>query len=118
MASSCPPPQPSPTKLPRLSFPTRVKELDSLPAEIIMKIAGYIAPSDALSARLVCRRFATTFGDNQVWRVYYETLGLQAPQVSPNRTLGSEAAAAAAVNGEVREEARRALTLWMLATSE
>lgn len=56
---------------------------DVLSNEIIQDciIIPFFSPEEALSLRLVNRRFAVLFGDNSICRIYYRSRGLEPPPV-------------------------------------
>ncbi len=67
-------------------FPKEYNVFDSLPNEnILYTIGRYLPPQDALSMRLVNKRFAVLFSDCYIWQVYYRSLGLEPPESNQNR---------------------------------
>lgn len=68
------------------SVPFESSVFDLLNDETILDhIGSYLTPNEALNARLVNRRFAILFGDSHIWKIYYKSLGLQAPATVKKR---------------------------------
>ena len=54
----------------------------TLPPEIQYSIGSYLSIKDISTARLICKYFATLFGDeNFIWRIKYKPLGLGQPTI-------------------------------------